>query len=88
MTVVMTVCVSSKVVSWWDDYNFWATDVKSLFYLDGFAGKYANAAPEFGDYPPGTQMIKWWFMHFSPGRFREGLMFAGYYFMNLSFFPF
>ncbi len=34
-------------------------------------------------------MIKWWFLHFSPGRFREGLMFAGYYFMNLSFlFPF
>lgn len=89
MVLVVTVCTSGKVVSWWDDYNFWATDVKSLFYLDGFAGKYANAAPEFGDYPPGTQMIKWWFMHFSPGRFREGLMFAGYYFMNLSFlFPF
>ena len=89
MVLVVTVCTSGKVVSWWDDYNFWATDVKSLFYLDGFAGKYANAAPEFGDYPPGTQMIKWWFLHFSPGRFREGLMFAGYYFMNLSFlFPF
>lgn len=89
MVLVVTVCTSGKVVNWWDDYNFWATDVKSLFYLDGFAGKYANAAPEFGDYPPGTQMIKWWFLHFSPGRFREGLMFAGYYFMNLSFlFPF
>ncbi|GFI19352.1 hypothetical protein IMSAGC009_04533 [Lachnospiraceae bacterium] len=89
MVLVVTVCTSGKVVNWWDDYNFWATDVKSLFYLDGFAGKYANAAPEFGDYPPGTQMIKWWFLHLSPGRFREGLMFAGYYFMNLSFlFPF
>lgn len=85
MTVVMTVCVSGKPVSWWDDYNFWATDVKSLFYLDGFAGKYANVAPEFGDYPPGTQLMKWWFLHFSPGEFREGLMFAGYYFLNLSF---
>ena len=20
-----------KVVNWWDDYNFWATDVKSIF---------------------------------------------------------
>ena len=89
MVVIVTVCVSGKLVNWWDDYNFWATDVKSLFYLDGFADKYANVAAEFGDYPPGTQMMKWWFLHFSPSAFREGLMFAGYYFMNLSFlFPF
>lgn len=89
MTAIITICVRAKVVNWWDDYNFWATDVKSLFYLDGFAGKYANVAPEFGDYPPGTQLMKWWFLHFSPGEFKEGLMFAGYYFMNLAFlFPF
>jgi len=89
MTVIVTLCVSGKVVSWWDDYNFWATDVKSLFYLNGFADKYANVASEFGDYPPGTQMMKWWFLHFSPDKFQEGLMFAGYYFMNLAFlFPF
>lgn len=85
MVIIMTICVSGKVVSWWDDYNFWATDVKSLFYLDGFAHKYTNAAAEFGDYPPGTQMMKWWFLHFSAGEFKEGLMFAGYYFMNLAF---
>ena len=30
-------------------------------------------------------MIKWWFLHFSPGQFKEGLMFGGYYFMMLSF---
>ncbi len=85
MTVIVTLCVLYKPVSWWDDYNFWGTDAKALFYLDGFAGKYANAAPEFGDYPPGTQLIKWWFLHFSPSGFQEGLMFAGYYFMNLAF---
>ena len=85
MVVVVTVCVKDKAVSWWDDYNFWATDVKSLFYVNGFADKYANVAAEFGDYPPGTQMMKWWFLHFSPDEFKEGLMFAGYYFMNLAF---
>lgn len=85
MTIIVTVCVSGKAVSWWDDYNFWATDAKSLFYLDGFAHKYANVAAEFGDYPPGTQMMKWWFLHFSPLELKEGLMFAGYYFMNLAF---
>lgn len=89
MTVLVTIGVCNKAVSWWDDYNFWATDVKSIFFLDGFAAKYANVAAEFGDYPPGTQMMKWWFLHLSPKEFKEGLMFAGYYFMNMSFlFPF
>lgn len=85
MVILVTVCVSGKMVSWWDDYNFWATDAKALFYLDGFANKYANVAAEFGDYPPGTQLMKWWFTHFYPKGFKEGLMFAGYYFMNLAF---
>lgn len=79
------VLTSGKAVTWWDDFNFWATDAKSIFYLNGFAEKYKNAAPEFGDYPPGTQMMKWWFLHMHPSEFKEGLMFAGYYFMNLAF---
>lgn len=86
--VLLTAAVlltSAKTVTWWDDYNFWAADVKSIFYLNGFAQKYQNVAPEFGDYPPGTQMMKWWFAHFHSSEFREGLMFAGYYFMNLAF---
>lgn len=83
--LIVTICVSGKLVTWWDDYNFWATDVKSIFYLDGFAGKYKNVAAEFGDYPPGTQMLKWWFLHLSPDTFKEGLMFAGYYVMNLAY---
>ena len=85
LTAVVVLCVSGKVVTWWDDINFWATDVKSLYYLDGFAGKYGNVASEFGDYPPGAQLIKWWFLHFSPQVFREGLAFAGYYVMNMVF---
>ena len=85
LLAVVILCTSQKAVSWWDDINFWATDVKSLYYLNGFAGKYGNVAPEFGDYPPGGQLIKWWFLHFDPHQFREGLAFAGYYFMNLVF---
>ncbi len=85
LLVVVVLCTSQKVVTWWDDINFWATDVKSLYYLDGFAGKYGNVAPEFGDYPPTTQLIKWWFLHFDPAVFHEGLAFAGYYVMNLAF---
>ena len=85
LLIVVPVLTKDKVVTWWDDYNFWAVDVKSVFYLNGFAEKYGNVAPEFGDYPPGTQMIKWWFLHMHPSEFKEGLLFAGYYFMNLAF---
>lgn len=85
LLLVVAFCTSQKVVTWWDDINFWATDVKSLYYLNGFAGKYGNVAPEFGDYPPGGQLIKWWFLHFDPHVFREGLAFAGYYCLNLVF---
>lgn len=83
--VVLTILILDKKVTWWDDYNFWATDAKSIFGLNGFASKYTNVAPEFGDYPPGTQMFKWWFNHFNPSEFSEGLMFSGYYFMLFSF---
>ena len=29
LLLLVVIGVSGKVVSWWDDYNFWATDVKS-----------------------------------------------------------
>lgn len=85
LLLAVALCTSGKVVTWWDDINFWATDVKALYYLDGFADKYGNAAPEFGDYPPGAQLIKWWFLHLSPHTFHEGLAFVGYYIMNMAF---
>lgn len=80
---MVSLLVLGRIALWWDDVNFWATDVKSIFFLNGFAGKYGNAAPEFGDYPPGVQIFKWWFLHFSPNEFKEGLMFAGYYTLNI-----
>lgn len=85
LMAVIAICTSGKVVSWWDDINFWAADVKSLYFLDGFAEKYANVSPEYGDYPPGAQLVKWWFLHLDPHVFREGLAFVGYYMMNMAF---
>lgn len=81
----VVIFTSHRVVAWWDDINFWVTDVKSIYYLDGFASKYGNTSPEYGDYPPAGQLIKWWFLHFSPRTFNEGLAFAGYYTMNIIF---
>jgi len=86
LIVVLPVCLSLKVVTWWDDINFWASDLKSLYYLGGFADKYANVSSAFGDYPPGVQLAKWYVVHTDKSAFREDLAFVGYYLFNLSFF--
>lgn len=85
LMILVAIGVASKMITWWDDYNFWATDVKAIYLSDGFAAKYHNVQPEFGDYPPATQLIKWFFLHMNPNSFNEGLMFTGYYFMLFSF---
>lgn len=78
----ITFCVREQIFTWWDDINFWSTDAKALYYLNGFPGKYGNVSPEFGDYPPVTSLFKWLFLHFSPGLYIQGLQFAGYYCLN------
>ncbi|MCR5501734.1 MAG: hypothetical protein K6F53_01855 [Lachnospiraceae bacterium] len=83
--ILLTVSQLSKIATWWDDINFWATDAKALRALGGFAGKYGNAAPEFGDYPPAISLFKWFFLHMSPRIYREGLGFGGYLCMNYLF---
>ena len=85
MMILVYFGAKDKLITWWDDLNFWGTDVKAIFYDNGFAGRYLNVAPEFGDYPPGTQLSKWMFLHLAPSGFNEGLMFTGYYFFIYSF---
>ena len=79
---LVTFFVKEQIITWWDDLNYWATDTKALYYLSGFADKYGNVAPEFGDYPPGVQLFKWWFIHINAKYFDEGFLFAGYYCLN------
>ena len=78
----LTFLVKDKAAFWWDDVNYWAVDAKALYYNNGFAGKYGNVAPEFGDYPPAIQLFKWFFLHLSP-VFKEGLMFGAYHCLNV-----
>ena len=85
MAVTVTLLTGNHVVKWWDDVNYWATDAKALYYLNGFTGKYGNVAPEFGDYPPAIQIAKWCMLKLSPYEYREGLAFAGYTLMNMIF---
>ncbi len=82
---LLTLSQIPKIATWWDDINFWATDAKALYFLGGFAGKYGNVAPEFGDYPPGIQLFKWFFLHMNSRNYTEGLAFSGYQCLNLIF---
>lgn len=83
--ISLPILLSAKVVTWWDDINFWASDLKSIFYIGGFASKYANVSPEYGDYPPGIQLAKWYVMHIAGRGYSESMAFVGYYLFNLSF---
>ena len=85
LCIVIPLTQSAKIVTWWDDVNYWASDLKSLYYLGGFASKYANVSPAFGDYPPGVQLAKWYLVHMNRHNFSESLAFTGYYLFNLSF---
>ncbi len=79
---MVTFLTKDQIATWWDDINFWSSDAKQLYYMNGFPGKYGNVSPEFGDYPPVTSIFKWIFLIFSPSKYIEGLQFAGYYALN------
>ncbi len=80
--LLVGVATSAAVFTWWDDINFWSSDAKQLFFINGFPGRYGNVSPEFGDYPPVTSLVKWLFLQASPSNYVESLQFAGYYFLN------
>ena len=84
-TAVVGVLTKNQVFTWWDDINFWSSDAKQIFYLDGFSGKYGNVSPEFGDYPPITSLAKWLFLQLGGGEYIESLQFLGYFALGLIF---
>ncbi len=67
----------------WDAYNFWGPDVKSMFYRNGFAPKYSDPSPRFGDYPPFAQLVWWWVLHLA-GTYQERYLFFAYYILGAS----
>lgn len=59
-----------------DDLGCWALEAKSIFFYDGFAPKFRNAAYSYGRYFPGTSLFRWWVCHLF-GQFRDGFLFVG-----------
>lgn len=84
-TAVVGVLARFQIFTWWDDINFWSSDAKQLFYLNGFPGKYGNVSPEFGDYPPVTSLAKWLFLQIGGKEYTESLQFLGYFALCLIF---
>lgn len=78
----VSLATSHMIFTWWDDINFWSSDAKQLYYLNGFPDRYGNVSPEFGDYPPVTSIFKWLFLQISGKEYHESLQFAGYFGLN------
>lgn len=76
--VAACVLLQGEKILEWDGYNVWGPDTKGLYYHDGFAPKYSNPAPGFGNYTPMAQIIWWWFLHLG-GVYDEQYIFFGYY---------
>ena len=74
-----------QVFTWWDDINYWSSDAKQLFFLNGFPGKYGNVSPEFGDYPPIPSLAKWLLLQLGGKEYTESLQFLGYFVLCLIF---
>ena len=85
VNVAVIFLTSDQIFTWWDDINFWSSDAKQMFFMNGFPGKYGNVSPEFGDYPPITSIFKWIFLNLSPKKYNESLQFAGYFVLNAVF---
>lgn len=78
LLLAMLFCLRGAQILEWDAFNFWGPDTKSLFYRDGFAPRWANAAPAFGDYMPMFQLLWWWGLHLA-GHYSEQVLFFAYY---------
>ncbi len=78
LILAMCLLLRGERILEWDGYNFWGPDTKSLYYRDGFAPRYANAAPKFGNYPPMLQLLMAFFARLL-GGYRESYLFMTYY---------
>lgn len=84
-TILITIIgmYSLSIVAY-DDFKFWASTVKSLYYQDGYGAPYTNIDPRFGDYPQGALLLLWIGEHCS-GVFRENTLYISYTIVSLCF---
>ncbi len=68
--------LKDKAVYYWDDFVFWATNAKSIFFRDGLEPIIMSHSNGVRTYPPIPQLTEWIVLHLF-GRFDSGFLYAG-----------
>ena len=76
--LIGSAALAGRGVQGWDEINFWAGDIKSIYTLEGYASEGFNFSKSYGDYPPAYQLIAAWVLHLF-NRYDEGLMMSAYF---------
>lgn len=77
--------IKDRMIIHWDELGVWGLEVKSIYFVNGFADKFKFTAIGYADYFPGQGLFEWWTCHFSPVVFKEGLAYVGYYWLYITF---
>lgn len=78
---ILTYC---RVVGYGDDLEYWAVQVKSLWYSKGLVDGAHHCALTYSSYTPGMSLVEWWVMHIV-GAWEENVLFFALFFVNSLF---
>lgn len=82
--VFWTLANQDRAVLNYDEYNYWATQVRSLYVSGGLVNGARTCCMEHAAYPPGMQLMEWWFMHLR-GQWHEGTLYTSAFWLNSAF---
>lgn len=87
VVTIVFVCffMRNRYIAGWDDFKFWAAQVKSLFYQNGYGKPHTNICNYFGDYPMGNLLMEYWFERLGGESFRESLLYIGQMIFSIGF---
>lgn len=82
--VVVVFGMSGVGIIAYDDFKFWASTVKSLYFQNGYGAPYTNIGVNYGEYPQGALLLLWLGEHCS-NAFREDILYISYTLFSLCF---
>lgn len=74
----------NRAVLDYDEYSYWATQVRSLFMSNGLVRGTRSCCVKHAAYTPGMQLVEWWFMHLN-GVWHEGTLYTAAFLTNSLF---
>lgn len=82
MGVLTALMCRLRYVDHGDEFNFWATEARSLWTSGGIVPASRCLTPRYGDYPMGAQLLQWLTLT-AFGRWDERLLYFSLYFFDL-----